>query len=158
MCCVNKGEILFLCLLHCLLFMLDHCSSFTRLSWTLILTYGSPSTPEWTTNAVSKHCLLPCMSLWKIPSIRGPQACLCGALLMFYIIFQTISTVSQPAAHQTYSSFIQTRVSPPVTIKVLYKIMLEASLNGDTWRILHLSQLPSLLSYPWRRLMWFVDE
>lgn len=153
--CGTEGEILFLCLLDCLLFMLGHCSSFTRLSWTLISTYGRPSSLEWATNAVSKHSLPPCMSPWKIASFGGPQAHQCGAL-------HSIQAFNWPAQfpNQTCtkinSRFIQTSVS--IMIKARYKMMLEASLNGETWHVWHLLQPPSLLSCPWRRLMWFVPD
>lgn len=151
MCCGTKGEILFSSSLNCLLFMLDPCSSFTRFlelsRWLMVVL------PVWNELQMQGVNILFHLACHWGRYQRSPGCPVWSPAL--HIIFQPISTVPQPDVHQTYSSFIQTSVSLTVTTKALYKMMLEASLNGETWDVW---QPCSLLPCPWRRLMRFVPD
>lgn len=126
---------------------------FPKTFWMLISSYGVLPV----CNGVRKawENTLFCLACY---CVRGLQAHLCGDL-------HSIESFNEAA--QFLDQICTELADASAAIKVSDKIMLDASLKGETWGLLHVLQTPSLLSclweklmwsFPWRNLMWIFPE
>lgn len=100
-----------------------------------------PSSLQWGKKGMRKHCVLSACYC-----VRGLQAHLCGGLHSIESFNEAAQFLDQICTEFTDDS---------VAIKVSDKIMLDASLKGETWGLLCVLQTRGLLSCLWGKLMWF---